>query len=172
MKLQQGDTAGALAAYEQGLAISEKLAAADPRDGQGQRDLAYSYGKLGDVKLLQGDTAGALAACEQGLAIREKLAAADPRDAQGQRDLSISYDDLGDVKLQEGDTAGAWAAYEQEPGDPRKAGRSRSARRPRAARSVAFVWQARQREAAARGHGRGLGGLRAGPGDQRKAGRG
>ena len=59
VKLQQGDTAGALAAYQQGLAISEKLAAADPQNAQGQRDLSISYIKLGDAKLQQKDTAGA-----------------------------------------------------------------------------------------------------------------
>ena len=61
---QQGDTAGALAAYEQGLGNRDKLAAANPQDAQGQRDLSISYEKLGDVKRQQGDAAGALAAYE------------------------------------------------------------------------------------------------------------
>ena len=50
VKLQQKDTAGDLAAYEAGLGISEKLAAADPRDAQGQRDWMFSHYKLGLVR--------------------------------------------------------------------------------------------------------------------------
>ena len=62
--MAQGDLAGALAAYEAGLAIAERLAAADPGNAGWQRDLSVSRNKLGDVRRAQGDLAGALAAYE------------------------------------------------------------------------------------------------------------
>ena len=60
----QGDLAGALAAYEAGLAIAERLASSDPGNAGWQRDLSVSWDKLGDVRQAQGDLAGALAAYE------------------------------------------------------------------------------------------------------------
>jgi hypothetical protein len=46
----QGDLAGALAAYEQGLAIAERLAALDARNTQWQRDLAYSQQRVTELR--------------------------------------------------------------------------------------------------------------------------
>ena len=69
MRLQAGDRAGALAAYEESLAIRRKLAEADPGNAEAQRDLSVSLDKIGDVKLQAGDRAGALAAYEESLAI-------------------------------------------------------------------------------------------------------
>ena len=92
VRLAAGDRAGALAAYEESLAIMRKLAAADPGNAGWQRDVSVSLDKVGDVRLAAGDRAGALAAYEESLAIRRKLAAADPGNAGWQRDVSVSLD--------------------------------------------------------------------------------
>ena len=108
VRLAAGDRAGALAAYEESLAIRRKLAAADPGNAGWQRDVSVSLSKVGDVRLAAGDRAGALAAYEEGLAIMRKLAAADPGNAGWQRDLSVSLEKVGDVRLAAGDRRGRW----------------------------------------------------------------
>ena len=45
----QGDLSGALAAYRQSLAVSERLAAADPSNAGWQRDLWVSYWRMADM---------------------------------------------------------------------------------------------------------------------------
>ena len=74
LKLRAGDAAGALAAYEESLAIFRKLAEADKGNTEWQRDISVSLNKLGDLKLRAGDAAGAVAAYEESLAIARKLA--------------------------------------------------------------------------------------------------
>ena len=51
MKLQAGDQAGALAAYQESLDIARKLAAQDQGNARAQRDVSVSLERLGDVKL-------------------------------------------------------------------------------------------------------------------------
>ena len=93
-----GDLPEALTAYRAGLAIRERLAAADPSNAGWQRDLSVSQEKLGDVFSAQGRLDEALAAYRAGLAIAERLAAADPSNAGWQRDVFISYAKLGTVE--------------------------------------------------------------------------
>ena len=69
----------ALKAYRDGLAIAERLAAADRSNTQWQRDLSVSYSKVGDVLMAQGKLDEALKAYRDSLAIAERLAAADPQ---------------------------------------------------------------------------------------------
>ena len=47
----QGNLAEALKSYQDSLAISERLAKADPSNAGWQRDLSVSYNKVGDVLL-------------------------------------------------------------------------------------------------------------------------
>jgi hypothetical protein len=61
VKLWMGDGAGALAAYEESLAIRRDLAK-DKSNARAQRDLSISLEKIGDIKLRAGDAAGALTA--------------------------------------------------------------------------------------------------------------
>ena len=105
--LAQGDLAGALARYEEGLEIKRSLAGADPSHAARQRDVSVSLERTGDVLLAQGDLTSALAAHEEGLAIRRRLARADPSHAERQRDVSVSLGKRGDVLLAQGDLAGA-----------------------------------------------------------------
>ena len=68
MRVAQGDLPGALAAYEESLAIARDLAARDKGNAGWPRDVSVSLNKLGDVRVAQGDLSGALAAYEESLA--------------------------------------------------------------------------------------------------------
>ena len=91
----QGKLDEALKAYRDGLAIAERLAAADRSNTQWQRDLSISYNKVGDVLVDQGKLDEALKVYRDGLAIRERLAAADRSNTQWQRDFQISIGRIG-----------------------------------------------------------------------------
>jgi tetratricopeptide (TPR) repeat protein len=108
----QGDLAGALKSYQDGLAIADRLAKQDPGNAGWQRDLSVSYDRIGDVQRAQGDLAGALKSYQDGLAIRDQLAKQDPGNAGWQRDLSVSYNKVGDVRRAQGDLAGALKSYQ------------------------------------------------------------
>ena len=58
LKLSSGDTAGALAAYDEGLAIRRRLSKIDPGNTLWQRDVAIGLGEISDVKLTQNDFGG------------------------------------------------------------------------------------------------------------------
>ncbi|WP_295386374.1 tetratricopeptide repeat protein [uncultured Thiodictyon sp.] len=108
----QGDLAGALTAYQAGLAIFERLARQDPANAWWQCDLGLSHEKIGGVCEAQGDLAGELTAYEASLAIRERLARQDPDNAGWQSDLANSHEKIGSVRQAEGDQAGTLTAYE------------------------------------------------------------
>jgi len=91
----QGKLEEALKAYRDGLAIFERLAAADRSNTLWQRDLSVPANRVGDVLVAQGKLEEALKAYRDSLAIAERLAAADRSNPQWQRDLSISYDRVG-----------------------------------------------------------------------------
>jgi tetratricopeptide (TPR) repeat protein len=106
VKMQGGDQAGALAAYQESLAIGRKLAAQDKGNAQAQRDVSVSFNKVGDMKRRGGDQAGALGAYQESLDIRRKLAAQDQGNAEAQADLVVSLYKMATV----GDTQQARAA--------------------------------------------------------------
>ena len=70
MRLAAGDRAGALAAYEESLAIMRKLAAADPGNAGWQADLVFRLYKVSTAA----DPPRARAALREALAIAETLA--------------------------------------------------------------------------------------------------
>jgi predicted negative regulator of RcsB-dependent stress response len=65
--LAQGDSPGALSAYQEGLEIVEALVQRDPTNTQWQCDLAASKERIGDALVAQGDDPGALSAYQAGL---------------------------------------------------------------------------------------------------------
>jgi tetratricopeptide (TPR) repeat protein len=111
VQVDQGDGAGALKSYRDGLTIIDRLAKTDPGNTDYQRELSVSYEKIGDVQVAQDDLAGALKSYRDSLAIRDRLARSDPGNAGWQRDLSISYNKIGDVKAAQDDLAGALKSY-------------------------------------------------------------
>ena len=111
--LSAGDLTRARAAAEESLAISRKLAAADPGNAGWQYYVSISLDKISEVRSAEGDRAGALAACEESLAISRKLAATDPGNALGQQKLSFSLAMVGGMRRHGGDVVQALAAYEE-----------------------------------------------------------
>ncbi|WP_295446000.1 AAA family ATPase [uncultured Thiodictyon sp.] len=73
VRLAQGDLAGALTAYEVGVAITERLARQDPANAGWQRDLAVSHAKIGLVRQAQGNLTGARESFEKALGIARAL---------------------------------------------------------------------------------------------------
>ena len=76
--------------YRKGLAIVQRLTAADPGNTEWQRDLSIAHTRIGDVLATVGQREEALAEYRSGFAIDEKLAAADPKNASWQIDLVLS----------------------------------------------------------------------------------
>ena len=103
--------------YQQGLAISERLAEQDKTNAGWQRDLSVSYEKVGDVLVAQGKLQDALDAYQQSLAISKRLAEQDKSNSGWQRDLSVSYDKVGDVLVAQGKLQDALDALPAKPGD-------------------------------------------------------
>src|SRR5262249_16611319 len=98
----QGKLDEALKAYRDGLAIRERLSAADPSNTQWQRDLAASYSEIAEVMVKEGNAEEALVNYREALTILERLAAADPSNLEWQvdiieinRELAMHGDDPG-----------------------------------------------------------------------------
>ena len=86
----QGDLAGALEAYRAGMAIGQRLAAADPSNAGWQRDLSVSLTKITQFHETQGQHAEALRFAEQSLAIGEGLALLDTSNVIWRNDVKFS----------------------------------------------------------------------------------
>ena len=93
----QGKLDEALKAYRDGLAIRERLAAADRSNTQWQRDLSISYEKVGDVLVAQGKLEEALKAYRDGLAIVQRLVFLSPNNKQFRDDLNSVIDRIGNI---------------------------------------------------------------------------
>jgi tetratricopeptide (TPR) repeat protein len=96
----QGESSKALASYQKSLDIREKLVKGEPAEGEPanleserQRDLAFSYERIGDVWRAQGESSKALASYQKSLDIREKLVK-DPAKTLWQMDLVDSLDKI------------------------------------------------------------------------------
>ena len=88
--LQASDPPAALAEFQAGMAIRQTLAAKDPANLEGQRDLSISHIRIGDL-LKASDPKAALAEFRAGMKIAQALAAKDPANLQWQRDLYASH---------------------------------------------------------------------------------
>src|SRR5262249_19173474 len=86
-----GNVSKARREYQLAFDLSKRLAEADPKDAQAQRDLALSFNRIGNVLLQQGEVQQALGQYREGHKIARRLAEADPKDARAQRDLAASF---------------------------------------------------------------------------------
>ena len=93
----QGDSPGALSAYQVCLEIAEALVQRDPANTQWQRDVFVSKSKIGDVLVAQGDGPGALSAYQAGLEIAEALVQRDPANTQWLVDVAVSCAKMGSL---------------------------------------------------------------------------
>ncbi len=105
-----GDRASALAAYREGLAIAERLAAADPDNTLYQRDIAVAHAGIGDTALDRGDTAAAIESFQIYLDIARNLIAIEPENSEWIRDVPLALGRIGRARFEEGDLDGAMAA--------------------------------------------------------------
>ena len=106
----QGNLPAALESYRAALAISERLAKADPGNaGWQQRPLGVAREDRRRAAG-SGQPAAALESYRAALAIAERLAKADPGNAGWQRDLSVSHDKIGDVLRAQGNLPRRWRA--------------------------------------------------------------
>ncbi len=111
--VQTGDFKGARASYDEGLAIRQRLADADPANAGLQDLVASFFQRIGDLDEKVGDLAGARTALEQALAIRQRLSASDPSNTDLQYFLSGILRRVGDLALKQGDLATARTDYQQ-----------------------------------------------------------
>ncbi|MCA8962198.1 MAG: tetratricopeptide repeat protein, partial [Planctomycetes bacterium] len=101
----QGDQARR--AFEEALAIAQRLADAEPDRADYQRDLSVSHERMGDLYVALGQGDQARRAFEQALAIAQRLADAEPDRADYQRDLALSFERMASVF--EGEEAVSWS---------------------------------------------------------------
>ena len=113
IKRDIGDTAGALAAYQEMLGLDREVAAANIGDTKRQRVVSVDLNKIADLKLAANDSDGALAAVEESLNISRHIALTAPDNIEWQRDISVSLERLGNIKSSTGDKQGALKAYEE-----------------------------------------------------------
>jgi tetratricopeptide (TPR) repeat protein len=103
----QGDLAGALKSYRDGLAIAERLAQSDPGNAGWQRDLSVSYNICRCLTIR-------LATCwwrRATLPVRSRPTATASASSSGWRNPSVSYNNIGGVQVAQGDLAGALTSY-------------------------------------------------------------
>ena len=110
-RLSRGESGAALAAYEEGRDLAQRLFEADPKNAFGLRDLSMSQELIGEVLGAKGQWDDALAAHRASLDIRRKLAATYPSNAEWHRELSVSHSNVGDILVAQGKGDEALAAY-------------------------------------------------------------
>jgi tetratricopeptide (TPR) repeat protein len=106
VKWEQGDLAGALAAYRESLVL---LRALDAKEPGGYREMSVALNNIGDVLAEQGDRTGALAAYRQALGFSRARAAKEPDNPAPQRDVSVGLNKIGDMLVAQGDRAGRFS---------------------------------------------------------------
>ena len=97
MQRARGDLEGVLKAYQDSLAIREKLAAQDAGNAEWQRDLAVSHERLGDIDIDQGDDEAATAHFQRALEIRTEVVQREPSAGYWQRELIVPHWRLADL---------------------------------------------------------------------------
>jgi tetratricopeptide (TPR) repeat protein len=107
-----GDTAGALAAYEEQRDIAAALEAESPTDTI-RAVLADSQFDIGVISEHTGKPTEALAAYRKALVLRQRLADANPAATAFQRDLAQGHHNIGFVLMQTGKPAEGLAAYRE-----------------------------------------------------------
>jgi tetratricopeptide (TPR) repeat protein len=108
----QKDSAGALAAYRQSVAIDESLPAGSESGTNLRAVESVSQEAIGRLLEAQKDLAGALAAMRAALALRQGLADATPIDPQPRRMQLVDQNGVGRLLFAQGDRPAALAAYQ------------------------------------------------------------
>ena len=106
-----GDLPAALKAFNDGLAIQQRLAIADPNNTLWQGDLALLDARVGSVLAEQGKLDDGLKAHRDALAIWERFVRSDPNNTRWQRNLSVSDIRVGGVLVLQGKLDDALKAF-------------------------------------------------------------
>lgn len=109
----RGDLDAALAAYQETLAIFQRLTAQDPTHASWQRELAVAHSKVGGIHEARGELDAALTAFQEDLAICRRLTAQDPSNSGWQRDLAVAHSTVGDIHHARGELDSALTAFEE-----------------------------------------------------------
>lgn len=109
----KAESEAALVQYRAALQLRETLVAADPQNGEAQRDLATSYGKLAEMRERLGDLSGALQYLRRALTLDEALAKADPEDTQNQLDVAFDREKLGNLLQKQSEWVAALAEHQR-----------------------------------------------------------
>jgi tetratricopeptide (TPR) repeat protein len=105
-----GDLNGALETARQAHAILQELVLIEPENGEWQRALAFSKGKIGDYLLKAGKLDEALVLYREALAICQLLVARDGSNSQWQVQLAVSFGNLSYAHRLQGNGSEALAA--------------------------------------------------------------
>ncbi|MBL8892457.1 MAG: protein kinase [Planctomycetaceae bacterium] len=108
-----GDKQNAIKAYEQSLAIYERMVREYPTVNLLQRNLADCHFLIGSLWQKTGKPAEAFNAYKQALEIRQRLVSEHPTVTEFQRDLATSYNHNGILLAATGQPAEAVSAYRQ-----------------------------------------------------------
>jgi tetratricopeptide (TPR) repeat protein len=103
-----------LAVSRECLAISQRMASADPSNAVWQREVAGAHRRIGDIAEEQERLDDALGAFAEYLAILQRLASTDPFHAGWQIALGVAYNRVGGIAQAQGrldDALTAFAAY-------------------------------------------------------------
>lgn len=106
-----GDTAGAIALYQQALATMKVILDKEPTLGY-LRDYAVCFNRIGDAMRASGDGPGALANYRSALKVAEFLVEKAPDDDGFRRDLSVSHSKVGLALRLTNDLESSIADYE------------------------------------------------------------
>ena len=100
MRVEAGDSAGALQAYEEGLGIARRVATADPADAGWARDVVVSLFKVGSLAESSSERATAAAYYREALERSQRLVALDPGNGQWAEDRTMLEKRLAAVQEQ------------------------------------------------------------------------
>ncbi|MGV8838917.1 MAG: nSTAND1 domain-containing NTPase [Bauldia sp.] len=107
------DVDGALAAFEEGVAISRRLVGFDDANADYHRSLALALNRAGDARFTAGAFAEALALFEEAVSVTRGLLTRDPENRTWREDLAASLDRSAGARGLAGDAPGAIAEFEE-----------------------------------------------------------
>jgi len=103
----RADLAGALVAYEESLALAERVTRQDPGNATWQLGLGTSHFYVGDIKRRRGDLDGALTHFQAYQDIARRLTERDPANVEWKLELSYGYSNVAAILSGRGDLEGA-----------------------------------------------------------------
>ncbi|MGE3489800.1 MAG: protein kinase [Vicinamibacterales bacterium] len=109
----RADLPGALIAYEESLALAERVTRGDPGNAAWQLGLGTSHFYVGDIKRRRGDLDGALVHFRAYQEIARRLVERDPSNVEWKLELSYGYSNVAAILSGRGDLAGARAQLER-----------------------------------------------------------